>query len=652
MVGCATGEEAYTLAIIATECAAALGSTIPVHIFATDVEPTVIDVARTGEYPAGIEEDVPADLLNKYFIRLGDHYRVRKSLRERVVFAVHNVTQDPSFTRMDIVASRNLLIYMESDLQQKLMPLLHYALKPGGLLFLGASETVNRDRYDGFFDAVDRSAKLFRRTELSMPSQPLPQPPVRRTTPKRDEAQPDRERSLTFSRTVERLLLERYAPASTIVNEHGDASYFHGQTGRYLQPAAGLPGNNIVAMARDGLRPALLDALRTAAAAEDTDVVQRHTRVRTDAGLEDVVVQASRIDAPEPVRGLLLVSFQPPAEPEPPPPPKQDASTEAEDLRIARLEREYEAVAAEKRWTVEQLESTNQDLQSANEELQSTNEELQSTNEELETSKEETESLNEELSAVNAELQEKISALEQANNDVHNMLNSTEIAILFLTKDLEVRRFTEQVRELISLREPDIGRPIAELASNLRYEHLVEDAGIVLRTRQTREIDFQTKSGHWSRMRIMPYWTLDQQIDGVVCTFVGIDETKRTEDQLSYFRSIVETVREPLVVLDPDLCVVSANGPFYAAFGLGSKQVEGLSLFALAGGQWDHPDLRLLLEDILPRKRSLVDYEVSVDFHEAGHKRLLLNARQLERGPDQPALILLAIEELGAESLA
>ncbi|MEX1081956.1 MAG: CheR family methyltransferase [Halofilum sp. (in: g-proteobacteria)] len=652
VVGCASGEEAYTLAIVANECVSELERHIPIQVFATDLEPKSIETARAGEYPAGIENDVPPELLAKYFVRLEDHYRVRKSLRERVVFAVQNVTQDPPFTRMDVIACRNVLIYMDNDLQQKVVPVLHYALRSGGLLLLGSSETVSRDRYGHSFEAVDRGEKLYRRSDQAMPGRPLPQLPFRPTPRGRhDEPRPPEDRRGTFGRTIERILLDRYAPASAVINERGEAAYFHGRTGRYLEPAAGVPGNNVLDMAREGLRPALSDALRTAVADEQQGVTYRQASVRTNGGFEHTTIQISRIDAPESVRGLLLVSLQPTPEPTRAPPSESpEPASETEDNRVARLEREFEAVTAEKRWTVEQLESTNEDLQSANEELQSTNEELQSSNEELETSKEEMESLNEELSAVNSELQEKIHSLEQANNDMNNMLNSTEIAILFLSRELEVRRFTEKVRDLISLRESDIGRPVSELASNLQYDALVEDAEAVLRTVQTREIDFQTKSGQWSRMRMMPYWTIDQRVDGVVCTFIGIDETKRAEQGEAYFKSIVQTLREPLLVLDSELRILYANSAFYRTFDLDAAEVEDQHIYSLAGGEWDTADLRRLLEEILPRNRSLADYEVSADFDRLGHKRLMLNARQLERDPDAPDLILLAIEDVTNQS--
>lgn len=652
VVGCATGEEAYTLAMVANECMESENRRLPVRVFGSDIEPHAIETARQGEYPTGIERDVPEPLLRKYFLRDQNHFRARKSLREQLVFTIQNVAQDPPFTRMDVVSCRNLLIYMQSSLQRKVIPVLHYALKPGGLLFLGSSETVNQEHFSGYFDTEDTKWKLYRRGVLRMPDQAMPQLPIRVATRRRSDPRSEDQRPSTFRRIVERLLLERFVPASAIVSENGDASYFHGTTGKYLEPATGVPGNNILEMAREGLRPALFDALRAAAEGEPHAVVQRNTHMRIEGKLNPVIIQVIRLEAPESVRGQLLVSLQPKDEPAHDTEPDQEKparQVEEPGKQLDQLQRELEAMAAEKRWTMEQLKSTNEDLQTANEELQSTNEELQSTNEELETSKEEMESLNEELIAVNAELQEKINSLEKANDDMNNMLDSTEIAILFLTNELEVRRYTEKVRDLISLRESDIGRPIGDLASNLKYETFVADAQTVLQTAETRDIDFQTKDGYWSRMRLMPYWTADHQIDGLVCTFVSVEEAKHAEQREAYFRSIVNTVREPLVVLDASLRVVSANNRFYATFGLTALEVEGTPIFSLAGGQWDMPDLHRLLEGILPHRHSLTDYRLTADFEHVGRKRLLLNARRIEGGPENSELILLAIEEIDSE---
>lgn len=657
VMGCASGEEAYTLAIVATEAMEAQGRRLPMQIIATDIEPGVIETAREGRYPTGIANDVPARLLEKYFHRAEDHYIAHKGLREKILFAVHNALQDPPFTRIDLLSCRNLLIYLDDDLQRRLRPVFGYALKPEGLLLLGSAETIDQDQYDNHFTTVDRGWKIFRRGPQKTSHRALSSLPLRRTQrghggpslgkrPERDQS------SGASSRTIERALLQHNVPPSVVVSENGDAVWFHGDTGHLLAPSPGVPGNNVLAMARKGLRSTLREALREAAG-QPGEIIRRRARVHTIAAREWFTITVTRLDDPESVRGLLLVSFQPEptagASTEEAEPAQAEAGADAQNPgsdteRVAQLERELEAVSAEKSGAVEELESTNEDLQAANEELQSANEELQSTNEELETSREEMESLNEELTALNSELQDKVGQLERANNDMSNMLNSTDFALLFLSRDLEVRRYTERMSDLMSIREADIGRPVGDLTSNLRYDRLVEDAGEVLRTLQNREVEIQSKGGYWFLLRILPYRTLEHEIDGVVCTFIDIDRVKRTEFREAYFHSIVETVREPLVVLDDDLRVVSATGNFYDQFALRDQPLEGERLFELAGGQWDQPELRRLVEEILPQERALTDFAIEVELAGVGRKRLLLNARQLERAAGEPGMILLAME--------
>ena len=448
----------------------------------------------------------------------------------------------------------------------------------------------------------------------------------------------------------EKMLLGRFTPASVIVNERGDISFIHGRTGNFLEPASGRPNNNVVEMAREGLRLALASVLRRAAAQKD-EAVQTGVRVKTNDHFTLVDVTVSRITEPESVRGLFLVTFRPsPAPAERPAKEKKSSAEIPPPGQVEQLEQELLFTRESLQSTVEELQTANEELKSSNEELQSTNEELQSTNEELETSKEEMQSLNEELQTVNAQLQSKVEAYAQANDDMQNLLNSTAIATVFLDSHLKIRRFSEEARKVFNLIPNDVGRPIADLASNLNYERLVTDAAEVLRTLAARETEVPLRKVGWRLVRILPYRTTDNVIDGLVITLVDITRAKLAEQAAelnrAYAESIVATVREPLLVLDHDLLVVSANRAFYRQFKVGAAETERRRIYELGRGQWNIPRLRQLLEKILPKRSRFEDFEVAHDFPGVGRRVMLLNARRLEQRPALPGLILLAMEDV------
>ena len=578
--GCATGEETYSLAILLRECAERVKKRFTFQVFGTDLDSQAIDLARSGVYPEGIAVDVPCERLARFFTKEDGHYRVNKEIRELVVFAPQNVCKDPPFTKLDLISCRNLLIYLNGALQERLLSLFHYALKPDGLLFLGPSESVGglRDQ----FAVVDRKAKIFRRT-----GRPLgPQAPLEFSTGAVETAphhagaaeaavDPPAPR---LSAVFERLLLGRFAPASVIVNERGDISFIHGRTGHYLEPTPGQPRHNLLEMAREGLRLALAPALRRAAR-QKSEVVSAGVRVKTDGNFTLVDVAVSRITEPESIRGLFLVTFRPSAvateraaQRKPSPPASRLPG------RVDELEQELLFTKESLQSTVEELQTANEELKASNEELQSTNEELQSTNEELETSKEEMQSLNEELQTVNAQLESKVQAFSQANDDMQNLLNSTAISTVFLDGHLNIRRFTEEARKVFNLIPTDVGRPIADLSSNLNYERLVADATEVLCTLAAREKEVQARDGGWRLVRILPYRTTENVIDGLVLTLVDITRTKRAEQAAeqsrAYAESIVATVREPLLVLDQDLRVISVNRAFCRRFKVSPNETE------------------------------------------------------------------------------
>ena len=651
VVGCATGEEAYTLAILVREWLDRWDHPPDVRIFATDVDQEAIEAARVGRYPTGIAEDVTEQRLARFFVAEEGAYRVTQNLRDMVVFAEHNALQDPPFTRMDLVSCRNLLIYLERDLQKRLLPLFRYALRDQGILFLGPSETP--DELTDAFEGENRGWRIYRAKGQRQPG-PLPEMPVRKRgqgasafhgpeTPTSGEAG-DR-----FSHSVERLLAVRFAPPAVLVNDRGEAVYIHGRTGRFLEPASGPAQNQLLEMARPGLRAPLSQALREVASGS-AETVEQTVQVQTNGHTQDVRLEVQRIRTPQALRSFRLVAFRPPETEgeggtgmEPPELGSgaggsgEGAPRGGQSDEVARLERELETSRQDKQVAVEEL-------QSLNEELQSMNEELQSSNEELEVSKEEVESLNEELRSVNAELEARVSELSEANDDLKNLLDSTEIATLFLDEDLRVKRFTEAARKLIALRETDVGRPVSELSSDLRYRDLTADGEEVLRTLTPKEVAVQTTSGHWYLLRILPYRTTQNVIKGLVCTFQDIQSAKRLEHSEAFFRAIVETVGQPLLVLDPDFRVVSANDSFYRTFPLTPSSVEGELLFGLGEGQWDHPELRSLLEEVLPRRQSFRDFDLTADFGGGQPIRLLLNGRQMEPETEGDAMILLAMD--------
>ena len=646
VVGCATGEEAYTLAIILHECLAEMDRSVPLQIFASDVDRAALEVARAGRYPAGIQEDVPAAYLSRYFLVEENGYRIRKELRDDIVFAEHNILHDSPFTRIDLITCRNLLIYLSKDLQDQVFPLLQYSLVNRGLLLLGPSESA-----DDAMEEVDQQARLYRSTEAPKFSR-LPSLPARTHTagaPNRPPVETGTSGSTAeLTRAVERLLANRHAPPSVLVNDRGEVVYIHGSTGRYLEPAPGPAQSQILDMARHGLRGYLHRVLADATK-RDGEQVAQWARLQDGDSSEAVEIAAVRLHVPQALQGLRLVSFRSREQGEGP--PGVTDAPEAGTIQIEhapesgqqRLWQELEAVHQDKQVTVEELHASNEELQSMNEELQSMNEELQSSNEELEVAKEEVESLNEELRTVNAELEAKVKELSEANDDMKNLLDSTDIATLFLGEDLSIKRFTAAARRLVALRSSDVGRPLSELATNLAYDNLADDAEEVLESLTPKEVEVRTTQGHWYILRIMPYRTTQNVIRGLVCTFRDHEQAKGMEERADYFRDIVQAVPDPLVVLDEDLFVVSANRGFYTLSGLDAEDVEGAEFLALNQGAWNDPQLRQLLQEVLPAERAFEGVYLAVRLGDA-EQPLRLNGRQLDGEGERPGMILLAME--------
>ncbi|MHB8762912.1 MAG: chemotaxis protein CheB [Deferrisomatales bacterium] len=537
---CATGEEAYSLAMLLKEALeeameeAGRSGGDRVQVFATDLDPDAIARARLGVYPESIAADVSPERLRRFFVKEGGAYRVAKELRDTVVFAPHNVITDPPFTKLDLLSCRNLLIYLTADVQKKLLPLFHYSLNPEGILFLGSAETAGG--FPDLFSPIDPQAKLYRRRPSTAAARAVEFPSS--YTPFEDgelgavRGVP-RSPGGGLQELVDGVLLREFGPPCVLVDERGDLLYVHGRTGKYLEPAAGKANLNLFAMAREGLRHPLWSAVQKAHEGREP-VRCKGLRVKTNGTHQLVDVTVKPLEEPQALRGLLLVVFEEVAAPR-----RRSRSRlahagggEAPPGRVEELERELRQSREYLQTTQEEMQTSQEELKSANEELQSTNEELQSTNEELTTSKEEMQSLNEELISVNTEMQAKIEELSRTSNDMKNLLNSTDIATLFLDNDLNVRRFTPQTTRIIKLIPGDVGRPVTDLVSHLDYPGLAEDAREVLETLVVRERDAAATEGRWFQVRVLPYRTYENRIDGVVITFTDITVAKRLEQAL------------------------------------------------------------------------------------------------------------------------
>jgi len=530
VAGCSTGEEAYSLAIAFREAQEKLQA--PGHhslqIFATDLDPDAIEKARQACYPANIAADLSEARLKRFFVEDGNGYRVSKEIREMVVFAPQNVLMDPPFTKLDILTCRNLLIYFGSELQKKLLPLFHYSLKPGGILMLGSAESIGN--FTELFAPVDAKARLFQRSSSPLLSFALEFPtrhfPTKTPNPMEPKPEPA---TANLQHLADQLLLQQYSPAAVLVTGAGDVLYINGRTGKYLEPAAGKANWNIHAMAREGLRHELALALPKALrSGERTHCCNVHI----DGSSQMVDLTIHPITEPAALSGMALLVFSEAIAALPAAAPVTGKRTPRRNQQVLELEQALAKARQENQSLRELMQTSQEELKSANEELQSTNEELQSTNEELTTSKEEMQSLNEELQTVNLELQSKVDELSTANNDMKNLLNSTDIATVFLDGALHVRRFTSQATRLFKLIPGDVGRPLSDIVTDLDYPTLLADAEEVLRTLAFSDKEVPAADGRWFQVKIMPYRTLENVIDGVVITFNDIGRAKRLEAQL------------------------------------------------------------------------------------------------------------------------
>ena len=649
VAGCATGEEAYSIAMLLLEGLAAAGKHNPVQVFASDVDEDGLSSARVGRYPETIAADVSADRLAKFFIRREGHYQVGKQLREAVVFARQNLISDPPFSRMDLVACRNVLIYLEPEAQRKVLSIFSFSLNVGGFLFLGKSEAIG-ERTD-LFETVSKGKRIYRLAHANRRAADLPvfagTPQFAGPVKERGESPPT---AAELADLNQRVLLGHFDAAVVLVDARGRIVHFFGQTEKYFTHPAGQASLNVLDMTAGSLAAKLRTAIsRVVTSGEPVTLSQTPLSRTAGAKFANVTV----LPAPGRARAdklvaIILEEARAPVAPSAGP-AKAVGAVEDESV-VAQFETEVKALRGELDASNEEHESTNEELKAANEEMMSMNEELQSANEELETSKEELQSINEELNTVNSQLGDKVGELTETTNDLANLFTATEIATLFLDADLRIKRFTPRMSELLNLLAADAGRPLGDITQKFEGSDLAADAAKVLADLAVIEKEIQSQGGQWFTMRILPYRTLDNRIDGVVVTFAEVSRLKRAEAALqnakAYAEQIVATVREPLIVLDPSLRVMSANPAFYTMFQTAPKATVGASVFALSNGQWENPELRRLLEEVIPAHSKFDDFQVERDLPRIGRRTLCLNGRQIELEPGQPPLILLAIEDI------
>jgi two-component system CheB/CheR fusion protein len=645
IAGCATGEEAYSIAILLRELMDETSQAFKVQIYATDLDENAIAIARAGVYPLNIAQDIALERLRRFFVREGAGYRVKKEIREMVVFAVQSLVKDPPFTRLDLLSCRNLLIYLMPELQKRLIPMFHHALKPGGVLFLSPSESIGN--HTELFSSLSHKWKFYRAIHADLPVRTEAAHVFslsRETGGKVLQEVMKNTPQTSFSELARRMLAQYFVPASVVTDLEGVILYVHGDTGKYLRPAPGQASLNVIDMAREGLELELAVAIRTAVN-EGISTLNREIRVKTNGGFTAVSLSVRPLPAEDGGRKLLLASFQDVAIPAAAGRKRVAKSAEAE--RIAALESELAYMKESQHASIAEQQASNEDFRSANEEMQSTNEELQSTNEELETSQEELQSVNEELITVNSELQAKIGQLVSMQNDMKNLLDNINVGIIFLDRRLLIRSFTREATRVYRLVPSDEGRSLSDIKMVEEGDDLLLAARTVLDSLIPYECEIHLGNDVWMLARILPYRTLDNMIDGVVMTFTDITSRIKAvavQDALMLAEGIVNTTHEPFIVLDGTLRVVSANHAFCRKLQVAREAIVGRMIDELGGGQWNIPALLELLKTVLSSEKSLEDYVMEYDFPIIGQRKMVLNAHRVVGLIGEPQFILLSME--------
>lgn len=649
IAGCATGEEAYSLAMLLRELMDENNHQFSTQIYATDLDDEAIAAARNGLYLPNIAQDISPERLRRFFIKEDAGFRVKKEIREMVVFAVQNVVKDPPFTKMDLISCRNLMIYLEPILQNRLIPVFHYALKPDGILIVSPSESIGS--YTELFDPINRKCKIYRAARSLVSRKKLLTSGLAWGSGASIKAvglEASKPTSANFAELAKRLLLKLYAPASVVTDLQGNILFVHGETGRYLRPAPGQATLNVIDMAREGLQLALRSAIN-AAVGEGLATINKELTIKSNDEAYLIQFSVRKQASPEASEGVLLLSFQDVARVAPSKIKQLARVDNSTQLRIDALELELTSSRDSLQATIEAQQISNEELLSSNEEMQSTNEEMQSTNEELETSKEELQSVNEELITVNAELQTKIEQLSDMQNDMKNLLDNVNVGLVFLDQHLQIRRFTREAKRLYRLTPADAGRHLGDIKSDIIGNDLLLPAQNVLESLVAYESEIKTLDGALFLARIQPYRSVDNVIDGVVLTFTDITERLNTitqQEALEMAEGIVNTVREPLLVLDSSLQIVAASRSFYQTFKVPANEVIAKHIYQLGNHQWNITALCNLLDNVVSSDQTFENYLVEHDFPVIGHKKMSLHARRIISKIGHAQLILLAMEEV------
>lgn len=647
IAGCSTGEEAYSVAILIMEYYDANAIKAPkIQIFATDLDMDAIELGRTGAYLHNIAGYIQTDRLDRYFVKREEHFVVKKELREMIVFAQHNLIKDAPFTRLDLLCCRNVMIYLNADLQKKIIPIFHYALNPKGVLFMGPAETLGG--FSDMFTPIDPKWKIFERKEgatvagkmLDFPFNVSTQPVI--TYKGDDSMKPIKKKSL--GEIFNKVLLDDYAPASVLINEKGDILYINGKTSKFLELTPGEAVMNINQMVKEGLKYALSNAIHQARVQKATITIN-DLKIKEDGQTRLVTLKVSLLMNNE-LQGLILVIFDDKGLLKKSTRKSKDAKVPVQNLLAEEMEKELLYTKQQLNTTIEQMETSLEELKSTNEELQSTNEELQSTNEESLTTKEEMQSLNEELMTINMQYQSKAEELIQLNNDMKNMLDSTDVGTIFLDINLVILRFTPQVKKLLNVINTDIGRSITDIAFNFDYPELETDIREVIELLAIKETEIRTKKGEWYGLRVMPYRTLDNFINGAVLTFTKITTLKLMEHKFKalqdYTKTVVELVPLPALLLNGELRVVKVNEAYLQFFKVEEQQLQGITLAVLAHEFWKTSKLDKLIRHQLEETSITIIHK----FPDIGNKEVTITVKP-SVNPEtlETLMVLIVIEE-------
>jgi two-component system CheB/CheR fusion protein len=648
--GCATGEEAYSLAITVAELLDAAGLSTPVQLFGTDVSEIAIDRARSGDYPESIQTDVSLERLSKFFVKTETGYRIAKHIRENCIFARHDLIKDPPFSQLDLVSCRNVLIYLDTPAQQRILSAMHYSLKPAGILLLGSAESVG-SRID-LFNSVENGNKIFsKKPGSSRYAVTMPDPKGFEKVMvdwKTKEAMTAPTLAEIENRAT-RILRDLYAPPGVTVNDAMQIVHFHGRTSPYLEPPTGEASLNLLRVAHQSILFPLRKAIDTAA--ERRQPVEE-TGVRLARGGETREITLRVIPISEGESRFFLVLFEEGAVPHSPVagPHLDEAESSVLEYQLTQARRELDETREYLRKIVEQHEVAIEELRAAHEEVQSSNEEMQSTNEELRTAKEELQSSNEELRTVNDELQNRNDELGSANNDLSNVLSAVSIPIVMVGMDFRIRRFTPAASRLLNTAPTDLGRSIVDVHYAIdvpALQAMLTDATQTLAVQQSK---IQNRDGRWFSVLVRPYRTTDDRIDGAVITFLDIDDLTRAlesaEAARDFAEGMVETVQHPLLVLDHDFRIQRVTSGFYKDFQVTPNETLGQSIFAIGNGQWNFPQLRTRLEDALIRDVSFRDLSVEHEFPGIGRRTMRLNAQRISGRDRTSHTLLLAVEDV------